>query len=71
MNLATLYYNNQQYNLAENMYLEVMQKMPEYGGAYYSLALLDGELHRDDEAINLLEKAITIMPENIRHIQKT
>ncbi len=66
INLATLYYNNKQYELSEKAYKTVIEQEPEFGPVYYSLALLYAELNRLDEAINQLKKAIKIMPKNIR-----
>ncbi|WP_439132692.1 tetratricopeptide repeat protein [Polaribacter sp.] len=66
VNLATLYYNNKQYEKAEETYKEIIKQVPEYGAAYYSLALLYAEFGKDDKAIVQLEKAIKMMPENIR-----
>ncbi len=66
VNLATLYYNNKQYVDAENTYKEIIKQVPEYGAAYYSLALLYAELNRVDEAIAQLKKAVNVMPNNIR-----
>ena len=65
-NLAMLYYNNQQYDKAEEAYLKVIKQEPGFGPVYYSLALLYGELNRVDDAIYQLERAKEIMPENIR-----
>jgi len=66
VNLATLYYNNKQYEAAEKTYLEIIKQEPDYGASYYSLALLYGELNRVDDAIFQLEKAVKIIPDNIR-----
>ena len=66
VNLATLYYKNQQYKEAENTYLEIIKQVPEYGAAYYALALLYSEMQRVDEAIIQLKKAVVYMPNNIR-----
>ncbi|WP_405606795.1 tetratricopeptide repeat protein [Polaribacter sp. Asnod1-A03] len=66
INLATLYYNTQQYEKAEEAFKIVIEQEPEYGPVYYSLALMYAELNRVDEAIVQLEKAVKKMPENIR-----
>ncbi len=66
VNLATLYYNTQQFDKAEITYKEIIKLQPDYGPVYYSIALLYAELNREDEAIEQLLKAQKIMPENIR-----
>ena len=66
INLATLYYNNKQYEKAEAAFKKVIEQEPNYGPVYYSLALMYGELNRVDDAIIQLNKAIKVMPENIR-----
>lgn len=66
VNLATLYYNNKQYDEAEKTYKEIIKREPGFGPSYYSLALLYAELNRVDEAINQLNKAIEIMPKNVK-----
>ncbi len=66
VNLATLYYNTQQFDKAEITYKEIIKLQPDYGPVYYSIALLYAELNRVDEAIEQLLKAQKIMPENIR-----
>ena len=66
VNLATLYYNNKEYDKAEAAFKKVIEQEPTYGPVYYSLALMYGELNRVDDAITQLNKAIKVMPENIR-----
>ncbi len=66
VNLATLYYNNKQYVKAEETFKIVIDQEPQYGPAFYSLALMYAELNRIDDAIAQLNKAVKIMPENIR-----
>lgn len=66
INLATLYYNNQQYIKAEEAFKEVIRQEPGFGPVYYQLSLLYAELNRVDDAILQLQKAMEIMPENAR-----
>ncbi|MDO6739668.1 MULTISPECIES: tetratricopeptide repeat protein [Polaribacter] len=66
VNLATLYYNTQQFDKAETTYKEIIKFQPDYGPVYYSLSLLYAELNRVDGAIEQLKKAQKLMPENIR-----
>ena len=66
MDLANLYYRNQDYQKTEEAYKVVINQEPEYGSAYYSLGLLYAELERTDDAIKQMQKASKLMPENIR-----
>jgi predicted CXXCH cytochrome family protein len=66
INLATLYYNINDYEKAEAAFKIVIEQEPEYGPVYYSLALMYAELNREDEAIEQLKIAMTKMPDNIR-----
>jgi len=66
LNLANLYYRNKSYQKTESAYKIVISQEPEYGPAYYSLALLYAELERTDDAIAQMKKANNLMPENIR-----
>lgn len=66
LDLANLYYRNQEFQKTENAYKTVISQEPKYGPSYYSLGLLYAELNRIDEAIVQMQKANVIMPENIR-----
>lgn len=66
MDLANLYYQNQDFKKAELLYKTVISQEPKYGPVYYSLGLLYAELNRTNEAIKQIQKANTLMPENIR-----
>lgn len=66
INLATLYYNNKQYDKAEKAFKKVIEQEPTYGPVYYSLGLMYGELNRVEDAITQLKLAIKHMPENTR-----
>ncbi|MFV0566654.1 MAG: tetratricopeptide repeat protein [Flavobacteriaceae bacterium] len=64
--LSNLYYNIGDQGNAEKMFKEIEEREPDYGPAYYSLALLYAEQNRTEEAIAQLQQAISKMPENIR-----
>ncbi|MFI0429263.1 tetratricopeptide repeat protein [Mariniflexile sp. HMF6888] len=66
LDLANLYYSNQEFKKSEEAYKMVILQEPKYGPAYYSLGLLYAELERTDEAIDQMQKANRLMPENIR-----
>ncbi|MBJ7882908.1 tetratricopeptide repeat protein [Gelidibacter salicanalis] len=66
LNLANLYYRNQEFKKSEEAYKTVVFQEPEYGPVYYSLGLLYAELNRTEEAIEYMEQAMRVMPENIR-----
>ncbi|MDD7885394.1 tetratricopeptide repeat protein [Flavivirga sp. 57AJ16] len=66
INLANLYYTNQQYAEAEEAFKTIIEQEPEYGPTYYSYALLLAELNRTEDAIENLKKAILYMPQNMR-----
>lgn len=66
INLATLYYNNKQYDKAEAAFKLVIKQEPEFGPVYYSLALMYAELNRVDDVIAQLKIAVKKMPENVR-----
>lgn len=66
LDLATLYYKDQNLEKAEETFKAVIAQEPEFGPVYYSLALLYAELNRTDDAIEQLEKATALMPENTR-----
>jgi len=66
INLATLYYNINDFEKAEVAFKTVIEQEPEYGPVYYSLALMYAELNRDEEAIEQLKIAMVKMPDNIR-----
>ncbi len=64
--LSNLYYNVGHYDKAETMFKYIEKAEPDYGPAYYSLALLYAEQGRTQEAIKQLQLAINKMPDNIR-----
>lgn len=66
LDLANLYYRNQDYTNAEYTFKKVIKQEPEYGPVYYSLALLYAELNRTDDAIVQMQNAMKRMPENTR-----
>ncbi len=66
LDLANLYYRNQDFNKTEGTYKIVISQEPKYGPAYYSLGLLYAELNRIDEATTQMQKANALMPENMR-----
>ena len=66
LDLANLYYNNQNFLKAEKTFKTVIEQEPEYGPVYYSLGLLYAELNRIDEAIIQMQNAANHMPTNTR-----
>ena len=63
-NLATTYKNLLQYDLAENLYSEIIELNPKYINAYVNLGNLKRDINKFDDAINLYEKANNIQPKN-------
>ena len=66
LNLANLYYQDQNFIEAEKAFKTVIEQEPEYGPVYYSLSLLYAELNRIDDAITQMQNAVKHMPENTR-----
>lgn len=66
LDLANLYYRNQDFQKVEVAYKTVISQEPKYGPTYYSLGLFYAELNRLDEAITQMQKANSLMPENSR-----
>ena len=66
LDLANLYYRDQNFVNAEEAFKTVIEQEPDFGPANYSLALMFAELGRTDDAIVQLTEAIKKMPENIR-----
>ena len=65
-NLANLYYQDGNFDKAEESFKTIIQQEPEFGQTYYSYALLLAEVGRYNEAIVQIKKAISYMPENTR-----
>lgn len=66
MNLANLYYRNNEFGKSEDAFKTIIKQEPTYGETYYSYALLLAELNRTDDAIKQLLLAIKYMPNNTR-----
>ncbi len=66
LDLANLYYNDQNFLKAEETFKAVIEQEPEFGPVHYSLALLYAELNRTDDAIVQMENAVKYMPDNTR-----
>ena len=66
LDLANLYYTNNDLIRAEETFKIIIDQEPEYGPVYYSLGLLYAELNRTDDAISQMQKAINYMPNNTR-----
>jgi tetratricopeptide (TPR) repeat protein len=62
INLGTLYYNRQEYSLAEKHYRSAIQIDPRYALAYFDLGNVLDETGRIDEAINTYKTAIQLAP---------
>jgi tetratricopeptide (TPR) repeat protein len=62
INLGTLYYNRQEYSLAEKHYRSAIQIDPRYALAYFDLGNVLDETGRVDEAINTYKAAIQLAP---------
>lgn len=65
-NLSNLYYQNKQFDKAEEAFKTIISQEPEYGATYYSYGLLLAELKRTPEAIQQMEKATKYLPKNTR-----
>ena len=62
INLGTLYYNRQEYSLAEKHYRSAIQIDPRYALAYFDLGNVLDETGRVEEAINTYKTAIQLAP---------
>jgi tetratricopeptide (TPR) repeat protein len=62
INLGTLYYNRQEYALAEKHYRSAIQIDPRYALAYFDLGNVLDETGRIDEAISTYKTAIQLAP---------
>jgi len=62
INLGTLYYNRQEYSLAEKHYRSAMQIDPRYALAYFDLGNVLDETGRIEEAIATYKAAIQLAP---------
>jgi tetratricopeptide (TPR) repeat protein len=62
INLGTLYYNRQEYTLAERHYRSAIQIDPRYALAYFDLGNVLDETGRVEEAINTYKTAIQLAP---------
>ena len=62
INLGTLYYNRQDYSLAERHYRSAIQIDPRYALAYFDLGNVLDETGRVQEAINTYKTAIQLAP---------
>lgn len=62
INLGTLYYNRQEYSLAEKHYRSAIEIDPRYALAYFDLGNVLDETGRIEEAINTYKAAIQLAP---------
>ena len=62
INLGTLYYNRQEYSLAEKHYRSAIQIDPRYALAYFDLVNVLDETGRVEEAIDTYKTAIQLAP---------
>ena len=62
INLGTLYYNRQEYSLAEKHYRSAIEIDPRYALAYFDLGNVLDETGRIEEAINTYKTAIQLAP---------
>jgi tetratricopeptide (TPR) repeat protein len=65
-NLANLYYQDGNFDKAEESFKTIISQEPEFGQTYYSYALLLAEVERYKEAVIQMKKAINYMPDNTR-----
>lgn len=65
-NLANLYYQNNQFEKAEQAFKTIIEQEPAYGATYYSYGLLLSELKRTEAAITQMELATVYMANNPR-----
>ena len=63
-NLAMSYKNLLQYELAEELYLKIINKNKKYVNAYVNLGNLKRDLNKFDDAIKLYEQALKISNQN-------
>ncbi len=66
INLAGLYYGQQRFEEAEELFKKVIEQEPQYGQAYYSLGLLLAEQNKMLEAVKYLGEASKLMNYNDR-----
>jgi tetratricopeptide (TPR) repeat protein len=63
INLGTIYYNERDYNAAENCYRRATESDPEYALAFFDLGNVLDELQRLPEAIAAYERALELVPQ--------
>jgi len=66
VNLAMLYNARKENEKAELLFREVISIQPENGEFYYSLGLLLAEMERYSEALEMLQKAVILLPDRPR-----
>ncbi|MGL6193660.1 MAG: tetratricopeptide repeat protein [Thermoguttaceae bacterium] len=66
INLAMLYNERQEQDLAEKEFRTVLEIDPKLGEIHYSLALLLAEMNRYAETVEHFEKAVEFQPDNAR-----
>lgn len=63
INLGTIYYNERDYNSAENFYRRATEADPDYALAFFDLGNVLDELQRLPEAIAAYERALELVPQ--------
>jgi tetratricopeptide (TPR) repeat protein len=63
INLGTIYYNERDFNVAENFYRRATESDPEYALAFFDLGNVLDELQRLPEAIAAYERALELVPQ--------
>ena len=63
INLGTIFYNQQEFARAEQMYRRATEADPHYALAFFDLGNVLDEMQRLDEAIEAYMRAITIVPQ--------
>ena len=57
--MAIIYYNLQEYEKVEEVYMELIKKFPEYPGGYYGMSVLRYNMKNYNEAVHYAKKSVT------------
>jgi len=63
INLGTIFYNQREFELAEQMYRRATEADPEYALAFFDLGNVLDEMQRLNDAIEAYQKAIKLVPQ--------
>ena len=56
--MAIIYYNLQEYEKVEEVYMELIRKFPEYPGGYYGMSVLRYNMENYNEAVHYAKKSV-------------